>query len=234
MYLFTKVLTIIDDIGLQRVADAHHQNIRGIAAIAIVFWHTHTQNHIVIVVILYRTLNRLEGIIHAIRLGRRRGRLRQIGGVKRGGSAVGTGLTGIVATGIGTDVIVPDEGILVTHQRPAVVVFIDEPSLAGIEPIVEQSVVVGNQLGVIIDRERIRQNQLHMVKQIGACLTFGGDAAIAVIDFQQGVGDEVIAYRSPDAEVVDGDVSGLNSGSVTHIDDLVALGTAVEHQRGTL
>ena len=73
-----------------------------------------------------------------------------------------------------------------------------------------------------------------MVEQIGACLSLCRDTAIAVIHLQQGIGKETIARGSPDAKVVYRDVRRINRSTVTHVDDLVARFTAVEHQRGAL
>ena len=72
MHLFTKVLSIVDDIGLHRVADTHQQDIGGITAITFVFRHPHTQDYIVIVVVLHRRLHGLKGIVHSIGLRHRR------------------------------------------------------------------------------------------------------------------------------------------------------------------
>ena len=115
-----------------------------------------------------------------------------------------------------------------------VVVVVDEPSIAGIEPVVEQAVVVGNQVGVIVYGEIFWQYQFHVVEQISACLTCGRHTAIAVIDLQQGIGSEVGTYRPPDTEVFDGDIGGLDGGAVTQIHDLVAVSTAIKHQRRTM
>ena len=73
-----------------------------------------------------------------------------------------------------------------------------------------------------------------MVEQISACLTCGRHTAIAVVNLQQGIGSEVVTYRSPDTEVVDGDVCGFDGGTVTHIHDLVAVSAAIKHQRRTV
>ena len=69
-----------------------------------------------------------------------------------------------------------------------------------------------------------------MIQQIGASLAFSGDTAIAIVNLQLGVGKEVAAHRSPDAEVVDGDVSAFDGGTITHIDNLVAFSATVKHQ----
>ena len=73
-----------------------------------------------------------------------------------------------------------------------------------------------------------------MVEQIGASLTCGGNAAIAVVDLQQSISKEVAACRTPNTEVVDGDIGSLDGCGVTHIDNLVAPSTAIENERGTL
>ena len=73
-----------------------------------------------------------------------------------------------------------------------------------------------------------------MVEQIGACLSLCRDTAIAVIHLQQGIGKEAVARGSPDAKVIYRDVWRINRSTVTHVDDLVARFTAVEHQRGAL
>ena len=115
MHLFAKVRTIVNNIGLDRVADTHQHDIGNIDTITFVFWNTNTQDHIVIIVVLHRTIDGLKGIEYRIRIRLHRIAFRQIDRRIGGRSAISTGLPGVVATGIGTDVIVPDKGILVTY-----------------------------------------------------------------------------------------------------------------------
>ena len=234
MHLSTKVAAIIYNIGLQAVAHTHHQNVGDITAVTLVDWHSNTQYDIIIVIVLQGTLDGLEGIEHAIGLGHRHKGLRQIVRVEGSRSAVGTGLAGIVATAVGADSVVPHQSILIAYQLPMVVVLVDEFSLAGIEPAVEQAVVVRQVVDIVVDGECLWQYQFHMVEQISACLTLCRDTTITVADLQQGIGGKLVACGPPDAKVINHNLWRIDRSAVTHIDDLITCGTALEHQRGAL
>ena len=173
---------------------------------------------------------RLKCIIHRITEGNVRDFFLQIGCIKRGRGAVGTSLSRIIATAIGTNSLIPYKRILIAYQSPTVVVFIDKPTLVGVHPTMKQTIVGGKMVNIITHGERCWQYQLHMIEQIGVCHTLCCGTSAAVANLQDGIGSEVAARRTPYAEIVDADVISLKDSGIAHIDDTATFTAAIQYE----